>query len=340
MKIVQALLCFLMLSKLANAQTLVALHHQGAATYFNGINGFVQAYNNAVNGDTIYIPGGFYSSPGNFDKRLTIFGAGHYPDSTLATEKTIITSGISFSDNADNFHLEGLQVNGDIYFANDQSVNNLTIRRCSFNTIDFQGDYTNPCINNLITQCVIHGSVVGSNAQSLLVTNNIIAGKIFNMNTNVIQNNVILSNFYTGWPHYSSASFFNMNNSTIRNNVAFTSEINAITGSGNIVKNNVFSMNWNQGSNIASGNYVSVDLSTFFISQSGNSFDYAHNYHLSSPAIYVGEDGSEVGIYGNFLGYKEGAVPVNPHIQTKVIAPQTNQNGELQILIHVESQNK
>jgi hypothetical protein len=321
-----------------HAQSLVALHHNGVATFYNGVNGLVQAYAAAADGDTLYLPGGFLTSPWDFAKSLTVFGAGHYPDSTLATEKTIITSSISFSDNADNFHLEGVQINGDVLFGNNQSVNNVTIKRCRFNTIYYYGDYTNPCINNLIAQCVINGSFHAINAQSVLVSNNIIAGKLHDFNTNVVQNNVILSNYYSSYPYYSTQSFTNFNNSTIRNNVIFCSDVNAVGGVGNIVKNNVFAIDWDEGSNIASGNYESVDLSTFFVLQSGNVFDYTHNYQLTNSGLYLGEDGTQVGIYGNFLGYKEGAVPVNPHISTKMIAPQTDSNGEIQLQFQINAQ--
>ncbi len=321
-----------------SAQTKVALHHSGAVSFYDGINGFTSAYNNAGNGDTIYLPGGFLNSPGTIDKALTIYGAGHYPDSTLATEKSIVTTGVSIGENADNLYLEGFQVNGDITLSYNASANNLRIVRCRFSTLNYQGDYSNPCVNNFILNNVIDGWIYGNNAQSLLLSNNIIAGKIVNMNTNVIQNNILLANFYTGYPYYSQQVLISINNSTIKNNVILCSDVNAISGTGNFVKYNAFNSNWITGSNIATGNYLSVDFTSFFVNQTGNSFDYTHNYHLQNPATYLGDDAIEISIYGGTWGYKEGAVPSNPHIISKSISPQTNSNGEININIRVKAQ--
>lgn len=320
------------------AQTKVALHHSGTATFYDGISGFTSAYTNAVNGDTIYIPGGFFTPQNFIDKSLTIYGAGHYPDSTLATEKSIFTGGFSIGENADNLYLEGVHVSGDIVFSTNQAANNVRIIRCRLNSLNYDGSYVNPCINNLVLDNVIDGWVYGTNAQSLLLTNNIISGKLTNMNTNVIQNNVLLADFYSGYPYYSSQVLINCNNSTIKNNVILSTDVNTITGTGNFVKYNVFRSAWVTGTNIATGNYLSVDFSTFFVNQSGNNFDYAHNYHLQNAATYVGDDATQVGIYGGSWGYKEGAVPSNPHIISKSISPQTNSSGDLSIDIRVKAQ--
>lgn len=77
---------------------------------------------------------------------------------------------------------------------------------------------------------------------------------------------------------------------------------------------------------------------TVFINQSGNIFDYNQDYHLVDPATYLGIDNTEVGIYGGMYPIKDGAVPQNPHIQTKSVAPITDVNGDLQIEIQVEAQ--
>jgi hypothetical protein len=45
-----------------------------------------------------------------------------------------------------------------------------------------------------------------------------------------------------------------------------------------------------------------------------------------------------VGIYGGLFPYKEGAVPLNPHISLKNIAPQTDVNGDLNIQLKVNAQ--
>jgi hypothetical protein len=53
----------------------------------------------------------------------------------------------------------------------------------------------------------------------------------------------------------------------------------------------------------------------------------------------MGTDATQIGLYGSVFPYKDGAVPINPHIQAKTIAPVTNSIGELNIDIKVAAQN-
>ncbi|HPR32358.1 MAG TPA: hypothetical protein PLK12_09690, partial [Prolixibacteraceae bacterium] len=62
-----------------------ALHTSTGVTYYNGTGALVSAYNAAATGDTLYLSGGGFTSPALIEKGLRIIGAGHYPDSTLAT---------------------------------------------------------------------------------------------------------------------------------------------------------------------------------------------------------------------------------------------------------------
>jgi hypothetical protein len=52
------------------------------------------AYNKAVNGDNIYMPGITINSEIKINKKLFIYGAGHHPDSSIITGKTIVTNNI------------------------------------------------------------------------------------------------------------------------------------------------------------------------------------------------------------------------------------------------------
>jgi len=93
------------------------------------------------------------------------------------------------------------------------------------------------------------------------------------------------------------------------------------------------------GSNTFVNNHNSVVITGLFINQTGNAFDYTHDYHLVSPGTYLGLDGNQVGIYGGLFPFKESALPVNPNIVSKIIASQTNAGGELNIQVQVKAQN-
>ena len=88
----------------------------------------------------------------------------------------------------------------------------------------------------------------------------------------------------------------------------------------------------------ALNNYTNIPQANIFVNQTGTTFNYTHDYHLQAPTTYLGTDGTQVGIYGGTFPYKEGAVPLNPHIQLKNIAPTTDANGDLQIQIQVKAQ--
>lgn len=334
-------LCFCSIN-IVQAQQKVALHSNGTTTIFGGANPFTDAYNASSSGDTIYLPGGNLPHPIAISKGLIIIGAGHYPDSTVATQKTVLTGSITISQGADNLMLEGIEWTQDITFANDQKIDSVVIRRCKFRDIKYPGTGITPCVNNNIRENIITGSVNLSNATAGMLSNNIIVGTIQHANNVGISNNILLYNLANSGGHSTNVTFYNVDNCFISNNIIFRNWGGAswIYNSSdlNTFSNNIFSVVPNQGNNTFVGNYNSVDLTTVFVDQSGNTFNYSHNYHLINPSAYVGIDNTQVGIYGGMYPVKEGAVPQNPHIQLKIISPTTDENGDLQIQIQVKAQ--
>ncbi|MDD4218432.1 MAG: right-handed parallel beta-helix repeat-containing protein [Bacteroidales bacterium] len=321
------------------AQQRVALHSNGATTIFSGANPFTDAYNAAANGDTLYLPGGVIPFPATIDKGLVIIGAGHYPDSTTATGKTVLSGSLTIRGEADKLWLEGIELTGNINFYNNHKVDSVTIRRCKFTSLEYTGNGTTPCVDNVIRENVINGGVNFGNATSSILSNNIISGQISYANNIGISNNIL---FHDPSSTYYSALFLYSNTCLISNNIILRNN----GGGSNIYQecnlnsfiNNIFRVVPNTGTNTFTTNYNSVDIATVFVNQSGNVFDYTQDYHLVNPATYLGTDGSQVGIYGGMYPIKDGAVPQNPHIQLKNMAPTTDVNGDLQIQIQVEAQ--
>lgn len=335
------LLCFGSIG-LVKAQQRVALQSNGTTTIFSGANPFVDAYNSSTHGDTIYLPGGTIPFQSNIDKGLVIIGAGHYPDSTLATGKTVFSGNISIGSNADNLWLEGIEITGSISFSSNAKVDSVTIRRCKFGSLLYSGSGTTPCEENSIRENIIVGGVNFGNATSSMLSNNIIGGQISYANNIGISNNILFHNPST--TSSSGSVFAYVNSCFITNNIIFRNfggEYNVYYNCNlNTFSNNIFTLVPDVGTSTFTGNYFSIDITTVFVNQTGNTFDYNHNYHLVNPTTYLGVDNTEVGIYGGLYPFKEGAVPHNPHIQSKYIAPTTNVNGDLQIQIQVEAQNE
>lgn len=323
---------FLIVTYISFSQQRVARHSTGIVTIYSGANPFNDAYVAAVPGDTLYLPGGPIPTPPTINKRLTIIGAGHYPDSTTATQKTVIGN-ISIQQDADKLFLEGIEL-GAIAISLNHKVDSMIITKCKFTSINFQGS-TSPGLGNVIKNCVITGDASFGNTNGLLLSNNIIEGRISYANNAGISNNILLFNSAGNY----SINYFNQ--CFINNNIIFKALAVNIYGNSslNTFSNNVFVVLPPVETNTFINSYTELNISSLFVNQTGNLFNYAHDYHLVNQDTYLGNDGTEVGIYGGLYPYKEGAVPQNPHIQFKNIGTQTNTNGELNIQFKVKAQN-
>jgi len=341
-KLFTFLFVFMQLAIIAQTLNIATLHKSNGVQNFTGMLAFVQAYNASSSGDTIYLSGGSFSAPDTINKTLIIIGAGHYPDSTLATGKTIVSTPVVLNDLADDTYLEGIHFLSNFQTAYNRSVNNLTIRRCRIDGhFKFNGDYYNPvalCLNPTIIECVFGGGneFVFGNARSMIVSK-----CIFHMSwrtlvwvhTATFTNSIFFST--------NGTSFFdNAQNSLFKNNIVKTLAGYPFSGANNYIANNVF-LGFtvdNFYGNTAVNNYHNVTYENFFVNQNGNDFNYNFNYHLTNTSTYMGDDGTQVGIYGTAAPYKEGALPGNPHVRSKNIAISTNASGQLEVQIKVAAQ--
>jgi hypothetical protein len=327
---------FILLAIVAFGQQKVALNRNGTTEIYGGSNPFNDAYLAASSGDTIYLPGGNLPFPATIDKKLVIIGAGHYPSVTVATNRTVLNGTLTIGENADNLHLEGIEITSTLSFNTNHKVDGVVIKRCRIGYIYYNGDASTPCLNNVIRECVINGNVYFNNAKSSLFSNNIIGGTV---NTGLeigISNNIFL---YSG---YGSQIFVDIDNSSISNNIILQSYGTNYVHTGcqlSTFSNNTFVLTPPVESNTFTNNYNDIAIAGLFVNQTGNAFDYTHDYHLVNPTTYLGNDGKQVGIYGGLFPYKESALPVNPNIISKTIAPQTNSNGELNFQMQVKAQN-
>jgi len=322
----------------ANAQQKVALHHSGTTTIYSGSNPLIDAYTAAIANDTIYLPGGTFAPPTNFDKKLAIFGAGHYQSATLATGKTFINGTVVLKENADNFYLEGVEVNGDFTFSNNEAINQVVVKRCKINgSLNVVGNLSFPSTNFGLFGSVIIGNIDLANAQTVLISNTIIQGRVFNSIGNALNNNIMLDEYV----RYGNEAPINGDNNEVNNNIfRKTNYSNLIVGNGNVAKNNLCALATPSFGTLptVSGNYFGIVETAIFINHTGASFNNSNDYHLQNTTSYLGIDGTQVGIYGGLFPYKEEAIPSNPHIESKTIAPQTNASGELNIQVLVKAQ--
>lgn len=335
MKTITLIIIALAFTTFSYGQRVVALHSAGTVTMFDATSPLVAAYNASVTGDTIYLPGGAFTPPPLFDKGLVIIGAGVHPDSTTATYPTVITAGITLGENADNIHIEGIDMPS-LGTANNVSVNNFLVRRCKINgAISLPGDLSNPILGSAFIGNILIGSIDINNMTNSICSNNLIQSRVQDSEANTFENNVVI---YTGNTSYYV--FEDCDNNVITNNVFVNNTYYLVAGTGNIIQNNLieYSSPYFGTSPILIGNYLNVPHADILVNQTGSNLDFTQDYHLVSPATYLGADGSEVGIYGGTFPFKDGAVPMNPHIRSVSISPTTNAAGELSIDIIVGAQ--
>ncbi len=337
MKKLASLIVVLIAVGMVNAQTATLLQHSGASSAFYGNQGFQNAYNAAVNGDTIYLPGGFYPPPSLFDKRISVIGAGHHPDSSAATLTTVINGDITLGDNADGSSFTGFYLNGGFGIGYNTSVINLTISRVYMTTgISISGDRSTPCINGNVRECIITGEVYGTNISQFTFANNIFLHRIIYLEASMLTNNIFLGGDDMGGIY---RVLYYINQSVIRNNIFYKPINDFPTSSSNQFQNNIFTNTPPLTGNTATGNFFNVSASDIFVSYDNTGFKYTHNFHLKTPASYAGTDATQVGLYGTAKPWKEGSVPMNPHLQTKTIAENTDADGKIQVQIKVAAQN-
>lgn len=316
-----------------SAQKSVALHSNGTTTVFYGDSPLTEAYNASLSGDTLYVSGGSFAAPDTINKGLVIIGAGYSIDSTTATQRTYLmySGDITIGDNASNLYLEGMEFQGGLHKLSAIATN-LTIIRCKINGgLDFKG--SGSPTNSAILQCNITGSLVLQGFTYSIISNCILSGNINSSNNNIFQNNVILYGYYNN-PPISSGNY-----NTFKNNIFSTDQGPCYYN--NFCRYNNFQRNVFRLASPFLGdypsdieNYKNIDLSTLYLNAPGG------DYHLLGDVStnYLGDDGSEVGIYGGMSPFKEGAVPVNPHISRKSIVMSTDNNGYLKISFKVSAQ--
>jgi hypothetical protein len=270
-----------------------------------------------------------------FNKRVCVYGAGHYPDSAAGTGRTILNGDIRITGAASGSLFQGFYVSGNVALGTDaqnSDVQNLVFSRCSMGDVILAANdnYVSKATNILFRENVVRINFNGRYAKDILIENNIISGGIYNLNGSaLIANNLIFGNGYS--LYYCSSILF-------ENNIFYQGS-GFQSGSGsNTFRNNVFRLaNPLLGSDIGEQNLFSV---TNLFVQGGSNFSYTDNYTLSpdSPARTAGKSGGQCGIFGGPRPYKPAALPINPHIRSKSIADNTNAAGQLQVQATVVAQ--
>ncbi len=338
---ISVLICIIAFSSALFSQQKINVQNGTTATFYTDL---VTAVNEAPDGATIYIPGGVFPiTGGNLDinKKLSIYGVGHYPDPILKEKgRTVINGNIRLGGNAQNIHIEGFCINGNIqgYDANNDNIQNLVIKRVRMNDLHLGGDLSPAFWSNiLLTECVIQ-NIYHAYASNVVYERNLVNGQVFEANNSNNYNTVSFNNNIFFLQGASNEYLIRVQYATFNGNIILDksrwTEYYMFSGN-NQYYNNVF-QHGSTGYN--KDNIIVNDITLYFEKYTSlNSFSYEDDYHIKSSAP---DSIKAAGIYGNSsFPYKENAIPITPHIKSSTVSNQTT-NGKIQVNIEVEAQTK
>jgi hypothetical protein len=304
------------------------------------------AYNDANNGDIIYLPAGSFTMPNPINKSISIIGVGANIDSCLVYGgRTQISNDIVVDEN--DVYLEGLFSNSNIVAGStgNKNISGLTIKHCKFSYLSYSANYpyskiSNATIINCYADVLDFGVIaVGSNISGEFIVghNNFVTNCIIGVIVNTNASTIASCNFRTGvW----YGAFQYVYNSTVKDCI-----ISTVVHNGdfvnNIVRNNILQIMNADGSNqIFSNLILNADLILPF-GLNNMPFPVANSLNINNGniALISSSMNGEIGLHGGMFPWRNyNSVPSNPHIYYKNISDQTN-NTMLDATIKVRSGN-
>ena len=309
-------------------------------------NGNTSIYTNLKNAlweaqddDFIYLPGGIFTYDSlSLKKRVHLIGAGHYPDSTIYTGKTVINVSTCFIFNsATNGSIQGIEINGTVQPFEEGSFtfSKSRIGAVTFPALPGIGGGTYNFLDCVLTNWV-NGISYGNGINANMIRCILLAEPGTTSNS-IYRNCLFLYAITNGYMGYL------MTNNQFYNNIFYINGLVSFqNGSGNsFINNHVISSNPFGGfgnSSVEINTTSESDFGATFLNVPDNTFSYTCDYHVktTSTAYNSGNDGFQKGIYGTASPYNPN--PFNPHISYNVVSPTTNAQGQIQISVKVKAQ--
>jgi len=316
----------------SHAQGKITLQHDGQFTYYH-TDSLQAVFNAAQNGDLVLLPGGTFTGPFTLDRGISLIGVGCDPDSTTATTASAITGFLYLGESADNSYISGINFTSYISGVSSARVDNVIIHRCIIRTSI--SSFNANSSNWLITE-----SIVGfiSSMKSCHISNCIIDSRIESHNNLTVEYCIFLDNTIN-----SNRNINNCTNCSVQGCVFtnITGQVSGYSSQWTHIANNVF-VSTTPGTYVTNvQNILGSNQANLFVDYSGVTYwNAGFDFHLApgSPAIGAGPGGTNCGIYGGATPWKEGSVPITPHIQQQVIGTTTNATGGLPVQIKVAAQ--
>lgn len=337
MKKVYSVLVALMATTMSFAQvtTIATLSHDGEVSSYYGTVALQEAYAAAADGDVITLSCGSFAAV-DINKALTIRGAGMQEDTLAAITPTIINGNFSINiPNSEEHYLmmEGLYHDNTITIdtlANASFVKNrLGIITCKNTTTSrmeklpfvhckvtssSQSKFANISSASFIN-CYAASLVLPSGSTNYEFLNCVIWANLSDVNNSIFTNCIIYNP--------TSPGSYPLNS---------TNTANYCLGKSYIASNNIF-----RNLSATTNTYYTDNWEDLFQTYTGTYSD-TETFELTDEAKtkYLGQDGSEVGMYGGNLPYDP--IPTNPRITKFDVASKSTADGKLRIEIEVAAE--
>lgn len=337
---------FYAVSCLAQSDLVATLSHGSSLTTYTGEDALANAYEAAVDGDIITLSSGTFIGV-NMNKAITIRGVGYKPMENNDYQTTKISGEMTIevqSDATSPFEIEGLDVLDDVtIYGGEMPIAN--IRKCRFKTnVLAAGISMNmvSCIINFVSALIYKGSYnYGDHLNTTIHCYNCVIASIR------------ASGFDTNYKKTGKIIATNCIVGDDSNNVGSELYNCIITSNGHAlseacIAKNCIGINVNSGPSVFDNNSDPSNIVieglgeealrkvfTTVTSISAGLDSYQETYELTetAAATYLGEDGTQVGIYGG--AHPFNLTPTIPQV-TKINVISTTDGDQLKVKINVE----
>ena len=303
------------------------LQHGEQVSVFKGPNAFVQAMAAAVNGDVITLSNGQFV-PAPINKSVSIYGSGFENNAVTGTTQSCLYGNVFIGASGDtlcNVHMEGVLItNGYLYagYANNSStkvpLKNLTIEKCWMSQAMYMGSYNE---NLTLKQCVLASNINRGLCKNTLITNCILYGSISGYTEDF---EILIDHSISTYYYYSS----NGQGITWTNSI-FATGTSPICGPYSVVKNCIKQSNFGFPAGTTYENIYNVgSVSEIFADATDAIYSANRTFELKQPDVWIGTDGTQVGIHGGIGWSKVPRTPVIKSLELNVEGPQLRINYE------------
>ncbi len=314
---VTALLLAVLPAKAQSTQV-ATLSHEGTITTFYSGNALKDAYAAAAEGDVITLSSGTFASV-DIKKNITLRGAGMMPDE----DPTIITGNITIDCPASETNyltLEGFYQNGKLSFS---SATDPRIVKCQFKEFDFLNAKNLTAVNAFIRKFdTAYGNASGNFINCYLA-------EMKSYSSSSIQS-AVFTNCVLWFGSNNIESFYNC---TFKNCIMWSCDSRHY-----FPESSIASYCYYYG--VAENPFKNSPSKTNVLIKDLTPEDVYSNipmYILKEElqSTWLGDDGTQVGIYGGFLPFDP--TPTNPQITKFNVASKTTADGKLSVDIEVKA---